>query len=91
MIFPLKSLKFNANGVRLGEHDFSTTADGEHQDIRIALAEPHEHHDDTLKLNDIAILHLYYDVKFNGKLKFLEKSLMHSTLLILFDIIYHYF
>lgn len=56
--------------VRLGEHDFSTTADGQHQDIRIALAEPHEHHDDTLKLNDIAILHLYYDVKFDGKLKF---------------------
>lgn len=51
--------------VRLGEHDF-TKKDGQRQDIRIALAEPHEKHDDVLKLNDIAILHLYYDVKFNG-------------------------
>lgn len=53
--------------VRLGEHDFTVKKDGKRQEIRIELAEPHEEHDDNLKLNDIAVLHLYYDVKFDGK------------------------
>lgn len=53
--------------VRLGEHDFTIKNDRKRQDIRIALAEPHDEHDDVLKRNDIAILHLYYDVKFDGK------------------------
>lgn len=52
--------------VRLGEHDFTATKDAQRQDVRIALAEPHENHDDVLKLNDIAVLHLYHDVKFTG-------------------------
>lgn len=52
--------------VRVGEHDF-TKKDSRRQQIRIELAEPHEEHDDILKRNDIAILHLYHDVDFNGK------------------------
>lgn len=72
--------------VRLGEHDFTTTKDGQHQDIRIALAEPHEKHDDVLKLNDIAILHLYYDVLFNGNYWNVVKNCFNNKIIDSFTI-----
>ena len=53
---------------RLGEHDFRTETDGDHVDVRVDRSIPHAQYDKRLMINDIAILHLSRDVKFNGNL-----------------------
>lgn len=54
--------------VRLGEHDFANTNDGEHQDVKVIHVMQHEYYDKNLMINDIAILDLEHDVEFNGKI-----------------------
>lgn len=53
--------------MRLGEHDISTTKDGKHEDIDIVGAKKHEQYIKNTGINDIAVLYLKKDVKFNGK------------------------
>ena len=55
--------------VRLGEYNMSTLNDGPHQDIRICYTEKHDKYIDELNINDIAMITLVDDVKFNGKRK----------------------
>lgn len=52
--------------VRVGEWNFESSVDGQHQDIPVSRAVPHEHYDKNLNINDIAIITLSRDVKFNG-------------------------
>lgn len=52
--------------VRLGEHDTTTTTDGAHVDMLVMRFEQHEAFDTDLKINDIAIIHLWSDVSFTG-------------------------
>lgn len=56
--------------VRLGEHDFSKTTDGEHEDLLVTRSVVHEHYDKSLMINDIAILDISRDVTFNGKFNY---------------------
>lgn len=53
----------------MGEHNTTTTADGEHQDIPVAHHESHDGFSWRFKNNDIAIVFLARDVTFNGKWK----------------------
>lgn len=53
--------------VRLGEYDISTTKDGKHIDSDIVGAKKHEQYIKNTGINDIAILYLKKDVKFNGE------------------------
>lgn len=50
----------------MGEHNLERTDDSRHQDIPVARSVPHEHHEPSLKLNDIGMVHLQYDVEFTG-------------------------
>lgn len=52
--------------VRLGEHDFATSVDGQHQDVKVVHVETHEQFDKNLMIYDISILDLEHDVEFNG-------------------------
>lgn len=61
------SLRF----VRLGEHDTTTTTDGEHQDVSVVDTEIHEFFSVKWKINDIAVVYLAHDVTFNGELQLL--------------------
>lgn len=63
LFFLRKLLKF----VRLGEHDLRTTKDGQHQDIPISRAVPHNEYDTVMYSNDIAMLYLERDVEFSGE------------------------
>ena len=63
IIFCIKS-----DFVRLGEYDISRTDDGTHQDMEIFRVFPHRKYVRTPKINDIAIVLLYRDVEFTGKL-----------------------
>lgn len=58
--------------VRLGEHDTSTTTDGEHIDIPVDRVETHKNFSSYLIFNmlDIALVHMKRHVDFNGELKF---------------------
>lgn len=58
--------------VRLGEHDFSKTTDGEHEDFLVTNQFKHEFFDKSLMINDIAILDLSRDVVFSGKFDLLS-------------------
>lgn len=53
--------------MRLGEYDLTTENDGIHADVGIVDVEVHEDYDDRIFMNDLAILYLEKDVKFNGK------------------------
>lgn len=53
--------------MRLGEHDVSTTEDGKHEDIGFVAKEKHEQYVKNMGINDIGIIYLKKDVKFNGK------------------------
>lgn len=53
--------------MRLGEHDTRTTEDGAHLDVVPHLVESHEDWNNTLIINDIAIVHFKKDVDFNGE------------------------
>lgn len=53
--------------VRLGEYDFASSVDGEHQDVLVVHVEKHENYDQKLMIYDIAILDLQHDVEFNGE------------------------
>lgn len=57
--------------MRLGEHDLTTIADGQHEDITVLDAEPHEDFNKKLMTNDIAIIYLERHVEFTGELDFL--------------------
>lgn len=57
----------NRSVVRLGEHNISTTDDGPHQDIPVCYADKHEKYINDLNINDIALITLTHDAKFNGK------------------------
>lgn len=63
--------------VRLGEHDTSTTEDGPHKDVLINYIDRHEDFNSDLRINDIAIIHLWEDVSFTGAVKVL--SLLFSV------------
>lgn len=52
----------------MGEHDRSTTEDGEHQDIKVLRADPHDSFNSRLMINDIALVYLEHDVEFTGKM-----------------------
>lgn len=52
--------------VRLGEHDTTTTEDGPHKDVLINYIDKHEDYNETWRINDIAIIHLWQDVSFTG-------------------------
>lgn len=54
---------------RVGEHNTTTTLDGEHQDIPVAHYEAHEGFSWKFKNNDIALVYLARDISFNGELK----------------------
>lgn len=55
--------------VRLGEHDYgSYNTDPAVEDVRISRATPHSQYNQRLMINDIAVLSLQRDVKFNGKI-----------------------
>lgn len=56
--------------VRLGEHDYRTDTEADHDDVRVVRSVPHSQYDKRLMINDIAILHLARDIHFNGKLHF---------------------
>lgn len=51
---------------RLGEHDFLSTTDGEHQDIKVIGMEKHDKLNERTGANDIGILYLERDVEFTG-------------------------
>lgn len=53
--------------MRLGEHDLSTTTDGEVQDVKVIRKQPHENYNKRDGTNDIAILYLEHDVEFTSK------------------------
>lgn len=52
--------------VRLGEYDLTTESDGLHEDVRVTKRDPHENYNKPLGINDIAIVYLARDVKYNG-------------------------
>lgn len=59
----------------MGEYDVRDENDGPHEDIEISLSEPHEHYNHSLKINDIALIHLVRHVEFKGyKFLFKKKS-----------------
>lgn len=41
--------------VRLGEHDYATTTDGAHVDVRVVESVPHSLFNQRLMINDIAV------------------------------------
>lgn len=56
--------------VRLGEHDFAKTTDGEHEDLLVTRSLVHEHYDKSLMINDIALLGTkFHFIDFLTKLK----------------------
>lgn len=63
--------------VRLGEHDLKTENDGRHEDVRVTHGDAHRDYDKVLGINDIAIVYLAKDVKYNGKL--INCSLLHFS------------
>lgn len=63
--------------VRLGEHDRSTTEDGEHLDISVDRVDAHDSFNSRLMTNDIAMIYLERDVEFTGKLLL---SFLHFTI-----------
>lgn len=58
----------NRSFVRLGEHDLSTTDDGEVQDVKVIKSQPHEKYNKKDGTNDIAILYLEHDVNLTSEL-----------------------
>lgn len=52
---------------RVGEHDFTTTSDGDHVDARVVKMDVHPLYNAKEITNDIAILTLDKDVTFNGE------------------------
>lgn len=66
--------------MRLGEHDLGKS-DGQHQDYDVCYIDKHEKYLDSLSVNDISIVTLTKDVKFNGKMIFF----LFSTILHLFQ------
>lgn len=57
--------------VRLGEHN-TYEDDGFHKDMLIKSIDKHQGYNDTWKINDISILHLWRDVTFNGAMEVCE-------------------
>lgn len=53
---------------RFGEHDYTHTHDGPHQDVPIIVNELHPKYNRTNLVYDIAILYLKHDVIFNSML-----------------------
>ena len=53
--------------IRLGEFDTKTSKDEPHLDFWIDKSEKHEEHNENLRINDIAIVHLLRNVEFNGE------------------------
>lgn len=60
---------------RLGEHDFEDSTDKGYEDVLVQRSVPHEHYDRSLMINDIALLYLEHDVRFNGKITLWQSSL----------------
>lgn len=56
----------------MGEHDRSDD-DGQHQDINVVRADPHDSFNSRLMINDIAIIYLERDVEFTGIFLLLTK------------------
>ncbi|XP_031626165.1 venom serine protease Bi-VSP-like isoform X2 [Contarinia nasturtii] len=57
------------SNVRLGEHDISSTSDGEVQDIKVIRSERHADYNRRDGTNDIAILYLERDVQFSKRIR----------------------
>lgn len=78
--------------VRLGEHDFSKRTDGETEDFLVTRSTVHEHYDKSLMINDIAILDISRDVKFNGKFNYSFSLIQfhHRIMVLLFDFSFVY-
>lgn len=53
--------------MRLGEHDISSTTDGEVQDIKVRSTYRHEMYNKRDGTNDIAILTLDHDANLSSK------------------------
>lgn len=53
--------------MRLGEHDISSTTDGEIQDIKVSMTKRHENYNKRDGTNDIAILYLDHDANLSSK------------------------
>lgn len=51
--------------MRLGEHDL-TERDGRHEDVRVIRGVAHESYSKALGINDIAVVYLVREVKYNG-------------------------
>lgn len=58
------------NFVRLGEHDISSTTDGETVDIKVSRTKRHENYNKRDGTNDIALLYLEQDANLSSKLCF---------------------
>ena len=61
------SIQIQRRVIRLGEHDLTTLDDGPNLDVPVAHAKKHEHYDEDLDINDIAMITLEDDVEFTGK------------------------
>lgn len=59
--------KYHRALVRLGEHDVTSTTDGEVVDVEVTRSVPHENYNKKDGTNDIAILQLANDVEFTSK------------------------
>lgn len=53
--------------VRLGEHDISSTTDGEIQDIKVIMTRKHENYNKRDGTNDIALLYLEHDANLSSE------------------------
>lgn len=58
------------NFVRLGEHDISSTTDGEIQDIKVVMTRRNENYNKRDGTNDIALLYLDHDANLSSKNRF---------------------
>lgn len=58
--------------MRLGEHDTRLAKDDSRMEVEISSAIPHERFNRTLKINDIALIHLAKHVEFTGRLSLLS-------------------
>lgn len=56
--------------MRLGEHDISSTSDGEIQDIKVGFTQRHENYNKRDGTNDIAVLHLAKDADLSSEIIF---------------------
>lgn len=59
--------KHHRSLVRLGEHDITSTDDGEVEDVKVVRSLPHENYNKKDGTNDIAMLYLERDVEFTSK------------------------